>query len=119
MIAMPHRLSQIHTRSSLDVYKKSSVPVLGVVENMSLYLCPHCGRVDPVWGDGGIKALADEYKIPLLGSVPLMRAIRQSGDEGDPTAILDDHEKISHAFHEIVRKFTARLSRLGAVGRPG
>lgn len=111
MIAMPHRLSQIHTRNTVNVLKRTATPLLGLVENMSLYLCPYCGRVDPVWGDGGVKALADELNLPLIGSVPLMRAIRQKLDSGDPTAIVDENQNISHALQEISRKFAAILSR--------
>jgi ATP-binding protein involved in chromosome partitioning len=86
------------------------VPVLGVVENMSVWCCPNCGHVAPIFGAGGGERMAVDYDVPLLGQLPLDLRIREETDGGTPTVAVDPDLPISVLYREIARKVAGRLS---------
>ncbi len=72
---------------TLRMFQQTRVPILGIVENMSYYICPHCNSRDHIFGEGGAKRAAAELEIPFLGEVPLDLAIRQQSDAGSPIVV--------------------------------
>lgn len=86
IVSTPQDLSLIDARRAVDLFNKMSVPVLGVIENMATYACPHCGEESHPFGTGGAEAAAEEMGIPFLGRLPLSLAIRESSDAGRPPA---------------------------------
>ena len=86
IVSTPQDLSLIDARRAVDLFNKTSVPVLGMVENMATYSCPHCGEASHPFGTGGAEAAAAEMGVPFLGRLPLSQAIREASDEGDPPA---------------------------------
>ena len=86
IVSTPQDLSLIDARRAVDLFNKTSVPVLGIIENMATYACPHCGEVSHPFGSGGAEAAAKEMKVPFLGRLPLSLAIREESDSGQPLA---------------------------------
>lgn len=85
IISTPQDLSLIDARKGLEMYKKTNIPILGIIENMSLFTCPHCGETSEIFGHEGAKNQAEEINIPFLGAIPLDINIRQTSDEGRPS----------------------------------
>jgi ATP-binding protein involved in chromosome partitioning len=86
IVSTPQDLSLIDARRAVDLFNKMSVPVLGIVENMATYECPHCGELSHPFGTGGAEAAAAEMGVPFLGRLPLSLAIREASDAGQPPA---------------------------------
>ena len=78
----------------MAMFDKVEVDVLGVVENMSYYLCPNCDKRHEIFGRGGGQAAADRQQVPFLGEVPLIEAIRSAGDQGQPAALHSQYESL-------------------------
>jgi ATP-binding protein involved in chromosome partitioning len=92
IVSTPQDLALIDATRAIDLFRKMHVPVLGLVENMSGYACPHCGEVSDPFGAGGAEAAAKVMTIPFLGRVPLTLAIRRASDAGTPPAAGDGEE---------------------------
>ena len=86
IVSTPQDLALIDATRAIDLFNKADVPVIGVIENMSGYACPHCGEVSDPFGAGGAQAAAAKLGLPFLGRVPLEMAIRQASDVGEPPA---------------------------------
>jgi len=86
IVSTPQDLSLIDARRAVDLFNKTSVPVLGIIENMATYACPHCGEESHPFGTGGAEATAAELGVPFLGRLPLSLAIREASDAGVPPA---------------------------------
>jgi ATP-binding protein involved in chromosome partitioning len=86
IVSTPQDLSLIDARRAVDLFNKTSVPVLGIIENMATYTCPHCGEDSHPFGIGGAEAAATEMGVPFLGRLPLSLAIREASDAGRPLA---------------------------------
>jgi ATP-binding protein involved in chromosome partitioning len=86
IVSTPQDLSLIDARRAVDLFNKTSVPVLGIIENMATYTCPHCGEESHPFGTGGAEAAAAEMGLPFLGRLPLSLAIREASDSGQPLA---------------------------------
>ena len=84
IVSTPQDLALIDARRAIDLFVKAGVPIIGLVENMAGYACPHCGEVSDPFGRGGAEAAARELGIPFLGRVPLTMAIRAASDAGTP-----------------------------------
>jgi ATP-binding protein involved in chromosome partitioning len=94
----------------MAMFKKVSVPVLGIVENMSYFECPHCHEKTEIFDRGGGRAAAEKLGVPFLGEVPIDPAIREGGDNGVPILISDPDSPQSKAFVEIAQRMTKELS---------
>ena len=108
IVSTPQDLALIDARRAVDLFAKAGVPVIGVVENMAGYQCPHCGEVSDPFGQGGAEAAARDLGVPFLGRVPLAMAIRAASDAGSPPAAGNAPE--AAAFGEIADKVGAWLS---------
>ena len=95
IVSTPQDLSLIDARRGLAMFKKVNVPVLGIVENMSYFQCPHCGTKSDIFGHGGARHEAEKLDVPFLGEVPLHMAIRASSDAGSP--VVDSEPDGPHA----------------------
>ena len=102
IVSTPQDLSLIDARRAVDLFNKTGVPVLGIVENMSTYNCPHCGESSHPFGTGGAENAAAEMGVPFLGRLPLSLAIREASDAGRPPAATDSIE--AAAFKAIAAK---------------
>ena len=86
IVSTPQDLSLIDATRAIDLFRKMDVPVLGIIENMAGYVCPHCGEGSDPFGSGGAEAAASEIGVPFLGRLPLSPAIRTASDAGNPPA---------------------------------
>jgi ATP-binding protein involved in chromosome partitioning len=107
IVSTPQALALIDATRAVDLFGKMSVPVLGLVENMAGYTCPHCGEQSEPFGSGGAEDAAREMGIPFLGRLPLSRALREASDAGIPPAGADGPD--GAAFTELARKLLAAL----------
>ena len=110
IVTTPQDIALLDARKGLKMFQKVEVPVLGVVENMSIHICSKCGHEEHIFGEGGGKAMADQYGIQLLGSLPLDISIRVETDSGKPSVAADPESRISQMYREIARKTAAKLS---------
>jgi ATP-binding protein involved in chromosome partitioning len=108
IVSTPQDLSLIDARRAVDLFNKTSVPVLGIIENMASYACPHCGEESHPFGAGGAETAATEMGIPFLGRLPLSLAIREASDAGDPPAASDGPD--AAAFAAIAAQLIAALA---------
>jgi ATP-binding protein involved in chromosome partitioning len=107
IVSTPQDLSLIDARRAVDLFNKMSVPVLGIIENMATYTCPHCGEASHPFGTGGAEAAAAEMGVPFLGRLPLSLAIREASDAGNPPALTDSPD--ASAFSAIATKLLEAL----------
>ena len=91
------------------MFQRVNVPVLGIVENMSWFECPHCGKPTPIFGTGGGKRLADELELPLLGEIPLDPRIHEGGDRGTPIVVAEPDAAAARALRSLADRVTAAL----------
>jgi ATP-binding protein involved in chromosome partitioning len=108
IVSTPQDLSLIDARRAVDLFHKTSVPILGLIENMATYTCPHCGRDSHPFGCGGAEAAAAAMDVPFLGRLPLSLALREASDAGHPPAASDGPD--SDAFAAIAAKLLAALA---------
>jgi ATP-binding protein involved in chromosome partitioning len=108
IVSTPQDLSLIDARRAVDLFNKTSVPILGFIENMATYTCPHCGEASHPFGTGGAEAAAAEMGVPFLGRLPLSLAIREASDAGQPPAASNGAE--SDAFATIAAKLLAAVT---------
>jgi len=105
LVTTPQDLALLDVRKSVDFCRQLSLPVLGVIENMSGLVCPHCGETVNVFKTGGGERLAKEMNVPFLGRVPLDARLVQAGDSGEPFVERYPETKAAHAFEDIVKSF--------------
>jgi ATP-binding protein involved in chromosome partitioning len=105
IVTTPQEVALIDARKAVGMFQKVNVPILGIIENMSYFLCPSDGKVYHIFGKGGGEHEAKRLGVPLLGQIPIEMTVRESGDEGHPIA-LEDPEKSasSKVFREIAAK---------------
>lgn len=92
------------------MFEKVNVPVLGVVENMSIHICSKCGHEEPIFGQGGGLRMAEESEVDFLGALPLDISIRKNVDDGNPTVVSEPDGRIAQIYREIARRVSAKLS---------
>jgi ATP-binding protein involved in chromosome partitioning len=112
VISTPQDLSLIDARRAIDLFGKLDVPVLGLVENMAGYICPHCGEGSDPFGSGGAEAAAAELGVRFLGRLPLSQAIRSASDAGNPPAAGDGPE--AQAFADLAAAVMRSLDTAAA-----
>ncbi|MDT8437401.1 MAG: iron-sulfur cluster carrier protein ApbC [Wenzhouxiangellaceae bacterium] len=110
IVTTPQDIATLDARKGLQMFRKVNVPVLGVVENMSLHTCSQCGHTEHLFGEGGGARIAEDYGVPLLGSLPLDISIREHVDNGRPSVVADPDGEIAGLFHDIAVRMTAKLS---------
>jgi len=113
IVTTPQDIALADARKGLEMFKKVNVPVLGVVENMSTYVCSSCGHEESVFGREGGNQLASEYGLPFLGLLPLDRRIREDTDRGEPSVVADPTGSIANAYHAIALRAVGELAAGG------
>jgi ATP-binding protein involved in chromosome partitioning len=111
IVSTPHDLSLIDAARAIDLFRKTDVPVVGLVENMAGYICPHCGEGSDPFGRGGAEAAAAELGVPFLGRLPLSPAIRSASDAGRPPALGDSAE--AQAFADLAQRLMEAMETAG------
>lgn len=113
-VTTPQEVALHDVRKGIMMFQKVNVPLLGIVENMSFFVCGHCGERTEIFSHGGGERAAEKLGIPFLGRVPIDPAIRAGGDTGNPIVIAKPDSPQAKAFREIADKLAAALQRGGA-----
>ena len=111
IVTTPQDIALADARKGLKMFEKVSVPVLGIVENMSVHVCSNCGHVEHIFGAGGGERMARQYGVRLLGELPLDMRIREEADGGRPSVVADPHSARAQAYFQFARRTAAVLSR--------
>lgn len=110
VVTTPQEVSLADTRRAVAMYQKLSIPVLGLIENMSHFVCPSCRHESDIFGRGGGERVAEEMTIPFLGRIPISEPIRVGGDSGVPIVLSDPNAPASEAFHAAAERTAAQVS---------
>ncbi|MEK7863687.1 MAG: P-loop NTPase, partial [Chloroflexota bacterium] len=110
IVSTPQDVALDVARRGIAMFAKLSAPVLGMIENMSGYICPHCGVSEDVFGIGGARSAAEALGIPFLGEIPLTTAIRRSADEGLPIVLAAAGSPAAKAFVRVAEQLAAQVS---------
>ena len=113
IVTTPQDISLIDARKGLAMFRKVSIPVLGVIENMSTHICSSCGHEEAVFGSGGGERMASEYSVELLGQLPLDASIREQTDSGNPTVAAAPESAQAAAFFAAARRLSSALAAQG------
>ncbi len=110
VVSTPQDVALGVATKAINMFEKLKVPVLGLVENMSFYSCPHCHQRDDVFGHGGARETATRLGVAFLGEIPLNSQVRQAGDEGTPVVVAQPDSAAAQAFRACARLTAGRLS---------
>ena len=110
IVTTPQDIALIDARKGLKMFEKVGIPILGVVENMSLHVCPKCGHESHIFGSGGAEKMCRDYGTELLGQLPLDEAIRSQADSGKPTVVSDPDGKAAEIYRRIARRCAVRIA---------
>jgi ATP-binding protein involved in chromosome partitioning len=111
VVTTPQDIALLDARKGFKMFEKVEVPVLGIVENMSIHICSKCGHEEHIFGAGGGGRMAEQYGVDFLGALPLELRIREETDSGKPTVAAEPEARVSQIYREIARKTAAKLSR--------
>ena len=117
VVTTPQQVSLADSRRALAMYKKLNIPALGLIENMSHFVCPHCSHESDIFGHGGGERLAADVGVPFLGRIPLYQPIREGGDNGVPLLISDPDSPAAHAIVQAAERAAAQVS-IASYSRP-
>lgn len=112
VVTTPQEIALADARKGLRMFEKVNVPILGIVENMSYFKCPDCGRVEYIFGQGGAKRFAEQYHVPLLGELPLVSAVREQSDKGLPIVAADPGSEAAEAYRRIALRLAGEIALL-------
>jgi len=112
IVTTPQDVALQDVVKGVGMFEKLDVPIAGVIENMSYFVCPHCGGSTEVFGHGGGQRVSERYNIPLLGRIPLDVRIREAGDDGHPVVISQPDSPLALAFRSAAEQTAANISRL-------
>ena len=110
IVTTPQDIALIDAKKGLGMFEKVNIPILGIIENMSIHICSNCGHSEEIFGHGGGQSMALDSETNFLGALPLQLDIRTDVDEGKPTVIKSPESKASQIYQEIARKTAATLS---------
>lgn len=118
VVTTPQDVALADARKGIMMLKQVNVDVLGIVENMSYFVCPGCGKKTEIFSHGGGERTSRRYGVPFLGAIPLETAVREGGDQGRPIVVADPEHAVAKAFMELSETLAARISTLNLQARP-
>ncbi|HLX81342.1 MAG TPA: iron-sulfur cluster carrier protein ApbC [Burkholderiales bacterium] len=110
IVTTPQDIALIDARKGLKMFEKVGIPILGIVENMSIHICPNCGHESHIFGEGGAARMSKDYGTELLGQLPLDSLIREHADSGKPTLVADPDGRVSAIYKQIARRCAVRIA---------
>ena len=110
IVTTPQDIALIDARKGLKMFEKVNIPILGIVENMSIHVCSSCGHAEHIFGEGGGEKMCADYGVEFLGSLPLEMAIRQMADGGKPTVVGAPESKAAEIYRAIARRVAIRIA---------
>ena len=110
IVTTPQDIATLDAKKALKMFQKVEVHVLGIIENMALHVCTNCGQVEHLFGEGGGQRMAEQYGVPLLGSLPLDIRIREQGDAGQPVVVAAPDSPVAQAYRQAARALAEQLA---------
>jgi len=110
IVTTPQDASLGVVRKGIAMFQRVNVPITGLIENMSYFICPHCNQRTEIFSSGGGEKTSRRYDVPFLGSIPLVTELRIAGDTGKPVVFEDERSPVAQAFFEIAQRLAARVS---------
>jgi ATP-binding protein involved in chromosome partitioning len=115
VVTTPQDIALLDAKRGIEMFNKVNIPVLGVIENMSMHICGNCGHLEHIFGEGGAEKIANEFGTDILGSLPLSKYIREQSDAGKPVvADANGESEVAQMYINTARKMAAKLSCLSA-----
>ncbi len=111
IVTTPQDVATLDARKGLKMFEKVEVAVLGLVENMAVHVCSNCGHAEHIFGEGGGERMAEQYGVPLLGSLPLERAIREHGDAGTPVVLAAPDSPAAAGYRALAVRLAEELAK--------
>lgn len=118
VVTTPQDIALLDAKKGIEMFRKVNIPVLGVIENMSIHICSNCGHAEHIFGEAGAEQIAAEYNTELLGSLPLSKYIREQSDEGEPPVAHDPASEVGMMYRHCARTMAAKLSQLSSQAVP-
>ncbi|MHB8421371.1 MAG: Mrp/NBP35 family ATP-binding protein [Leptospirales bacterium] len=118
IVTTPQEVSLSDSRRGLAMFQKVNVPILGIIENMSTFVCPNCQHETPIFSQGGGELAAKELKVPFLGRIPIDLSIREGGDSGVPIGVGQPSSPITQCYKEIAGNLASAISILNSGSKP-
>jgi ATP-binding protein involved in chromosome partitioning len=110
VVTTPQEVSLADSRRAVRMYQKLNIPVLGIIENMSYFVCPNCEHESDIFGRGGGERTAEAMEVPFLGRIPIYEPIRKGGDEGQPLVVAEPESPAARAFFSAAEQLAAQVS---------
>jgi len=110
IVTTPQDIALLDAKKGLTMFEKVNVPILGLVENMSVYVCPNCGHTEHIFGADGGKRMAEQYKVDYLGALPLNMSIREQTDSGHPTVVAEPDGEIAQIYKSVARRIAVAIA---------
>ena len=111
IVTTPQDIALLDARKGLKMFEKVGVPILGLVENMSVYVCPNCGHTEHIFGADGGRKMAAEYGVDDLGALPLNLSIREQADSGRPTVVAEPDGEIAALYKAMARRIAVKIAQ--------
>jgi ATP-binding protein involved in chromosome partitioning len=110
IVTTPQDIALLDARKGLKMFEKVGIPILGIVENMSIHICSKCGHEEHIFGTGGGDRMAKDYTVEMLGALPLDMAIRMQADGGTPTVVADPNGRVAEIYKAIARRIAVKVA---------
>jgi ATP-binding protein involved in chromosome partitioning len=110
IVTTPQDIALIDARKGLKMFEKVGIPILGIVENMSIHICSKCGHEERIFGAGGAERMSKDYDVEMLGALPLDINIREQADSGKPTVVSDPDGRVAEIYREIARRVAVKIA---------
>jgi len=112
VVTTPQDVALLDAKKGIEMFRKVNIPVLGVIENMSIHICGNCGHAEHIFGEGGADKIAAEFNTEILGSLPLSKYIREQSDSGKPVVAADPDSEVAMLYRHAARNMAAKLSKV-------
>jgi len=110
IVTTPQDIALLDARKGLKMFEKVGVPILGIVENMSLHICSNCGHEEHIFGEGGAERMGKDYGVEVLGQLPLDIKVREQTDSGKPPVVADPNGRVAEIYRTIARRVAVKIA---------
>ena len=111
IVTTPQDIALLDAKKGIQMFEKVGVPILGIVENMAVHVCTHCGHAEHIFGEGGGQRMAADYKMDYLGALPLDMQIRLQADSGKPTVVADPDGSVAQIYKQVARSVAVKIAQ--------